>query len=96
MKNEPKNKTGSHAAGALLLAGGAYFAKGPLYRQAVTGVRALTEDLQARFLRQLMTADAATSRVLMWQAASKLSQPQVEYRLSGQLHDFVAVFPQCR
>ena len=83
MKNEPKNKTGSHAAGALLLAGGAYFAKGPLYRQA-------------RFLRQLMTADAATSRVLMWQAASKLSQPQVEYRLSGQLHDFVAVFPQCR
>lgn len=49
MKNEPKNKTGSHAAG-----------------------------------------------VLMWQAASKFSQPQVEYLLSGQSHDFVAVFPQCR
>ena len=101
MKNEPKNKNllsrrrflKGIAAGGLLLAGGAYFAKGPLYRQAVTSVRALTEDLQARFLRQLMTADAATSRVLMWQAASRLSQPQVEYRLKGQ-HDSLTVAAQ--
>lgn len=72
------------AAGTLLLAGGAYLAKGTLYRQAVNGMQSLTGDLQARFLRQMITYDAATSRVLMWQADSRLSQPQVEYRLKGQ------------
>lgn len=74
------------ATGTLLLAGGAYFAKGALYRQAVNGLQSLTGDLQARFLRQMITTDTATSRVLMWQADSRFSQPQVEYRLKGQGH----------
>ena len=36
-----------------LLAGGFYFAKGSLYRQAVNGVRGLSGEVEARFLRQL-------------------------------------------
>lgn len=72
------------ATGTLMLAGGAYLAKGSLYRQAVNGMQSLTGDLQSRFLRQMITTNAATSRVLMWQSDSRLSQPQVEYRLKGQ------------
>ena len=72
------------ATGTLMLAGGAYIAKGSLYRQAVNGMQSLTGDLQSRFLRQMITTDAATSRVLMWQSDSRLSHPQVEYRLKGQ------------
>ena len=72
------------ATGTLMLAGGAYIAKGSLYRQAVNGMQSLTGDLQSRFLRQMITTNAATSRVLMWQSDSRLSQPQVEYRLKGQ------------
>ena len=72
------------ATGTLMLAGGAYLAKGSLYRQAVNGMQSLTGDLQSRFLRQMITTDAATSRVLMWQSDSRLSHPQVEYRLKGQ------------
>ena len=72
------------ATGTLMLAGGAYIAKGSLYRQAVNGMQSLTGDLQSRFLRQMITTNAATSRVLMWQSDSRLSHPQVEYRLKGQ------------
>lgn len=67
-----------------LLAGGFYFAKGSLYRQAVNGVRSLSGEVEARFLRQLITSDAAHSRTIMWQSDSPLTNAGVEYRLAGQ------------
>ena len=71
--------------GALaLFAGGIFFAKGSLYRKAANRVHSLTEDLDARFLRQMVTADASRSRTIMWQAEEILTKPAIEYRLKGQ------------
>ncbi|MBR1694394.1 MAG: fibronectin type III domain-containing protein, partial [Selenomonas sp.] len=71
--------------GALgLLAGGIFWAKGTLYRKAANSMRQLTGDLDAQFLRQVITADSAHSRMLMWQAESPLVNPGIEYRLKGQ------------
>ncbi|WP_366846294.1 fibronectin type III domain-containing protein [Selenomonas sp.] len=71
--------------GALaLLAGGMFFAKGAWYRKAANSVRNLTGDLDAQFLRQIITQDAAHSRTLMWQAEAVLNSPAVEYRVRGQ------------
>jgi hypothetical protein len=47
-------------------------------------VRSLTGDLDAQFLRQLITADAAHSRTIMWQAEDVLTNPAIEYRVKGQ------------
>ena len=70
--------------GLALLAGGIYFTKGSLYRKAANSVRNLTGDLDAQFLRQLITADAAHSRTIMWQAEDVLTNPAIEYRVKGQ------------
>ena len=70
--------------GLALLAGGIYFTKGSWYRQTVNSVRNLTGDLDAQFLRQLITADAAHSRTIMWQAEDVLTRPAIEYRIQGQ------------
>ena len=70
--------------GLALLAGGIYFTKGSWYRQTVNSVRNLTGDLDAQFLRQLITADAAHSRTIMWQAEDVLTKPAIEYRVKGQ------------
>ena len=71
--------------GALtLLAGGMFFAKSTWYRKAANSVRNLTGDLDAQFLRQLITADAAHSRTIMWQAEDVLVNPAIEYRVKGQ------------
>ena len=70
--------------GLALLAGGIYFTKGSWYRQTVNSVRNLTGDLDAQFLRQLITADAAHSRTIMWQAEDVLTNPAIEYRVKGQ------------
>ena len=71
--------------GALtLLAGGMFFAKSTWYRKAANSVRNLTGDLDAQFLRQLITADAAHSRTIMWQAEDVLANPAIEYRVKGQ------------
>ncbi len=70
--------------GLALLAGGIYFTKGFWYRQTVNSVRNLTGDLYAQFLRQLITADAAHSRTIMWQAEDVLTNPAIEYRVKGQ------------
>ncbi|MBR3458331.1 MAG: metallophosphoesterase family protein [Selenomonadaceae bacterium] len=73
------------AVGTLgLLAGGLFFAKGSVYRQAVNGMRSLSGEMEARFLRQIITADAAHSRVLMWQSDRPLVSAGVEYRPAGQ------------
>ena len=64
--------------GALgLLAGGIFWAKGTLYRKAANSMRQLTGDLDAQFLRQVITADSAHSRMLMWQAESPLVNPGI-------------------
>ena len=71
--------------GALgLLAGGIFWAKGTLYRKAANSMRQLTGDLDAQFLRQVITADSAHSRMLMWQAESPLVNLGIEYRIKGQ------------
>ncbi|SFA77814.1 purple acid phosphatase family protein [Selenomonas ruminantium] len=70
--------------GLALLVGGIYFTKGSWYRQTVNSVRNLTGDLDAQFLRQLITADAAHSRTIMWQAEDVLTNPAIEYRVKGQ------------
>ena len=67
-----------------LLAGGAFLAPGTLYRKAANGVRSLAGDLDAQYLRQLITADAAHSRTIMWQAEDVLTRPAIEYRIQGQ------------
>ena len=67
-----------------LLAGGAFLAQGTLYRKAANGVRSLAGDLDAQYLRQLITADAAHSRTIMWQAEDVLTRPAIEYRIQGQ------------
>ena len=71
--------------GALtMLAGGMYFAKGSLYRKATNSVRRLTGEVDEQFLRQLITADPAHSRTIMWQAENVLENPVIEYRRKGQ------------
>ncbi len=68
-----------------LLAGGAFLAKGTLYRKAANGVRSLAGDLDAQYLRQIITADAAHSRTIMWQAEDVLNKPAIEYRIKGRI-----------
>ena len=71
--------------GALtMLAGGMYFAKGSMYRKATNSVRRLTGEVDEQFLRQLITADPAHSRTIMWQAENVLENPVIEYRRKGQ------------
>ena len=71
--------------GALtMLAGGMYFAKGSLYRKAANSMRRLTGEVDEQFLRQLVTADPAHSRTIMWQAENVLENPVIEYRRKGQ------------
>lgn len=41
-------------------------------------------DLSIRFLRQIITKDAATSRTLMWESQTPLRQPVVELQLPNQ------------
>ena len=71
--------------GALgLLLGGIFMAKGTLYRKAANSMRSLAGEIDARFLRQLITKDSAHSRTIMWQADNVLRDPGIEYRLKGQ------------
>ena len=71
--------------GALgLLAGGIFWAKGTLYRKAANSMRRLTGEVDEQFLRQLVTADPAHSRTIMWQAENVLENPVIEYRRKGQ------------
>lgn len=70
--------------GGILLGGGALLAQGALYRKVANKVRQAEGNLDAQYLRQLITADPSASRTLMWQAEEPLAQPGVEYRLKGQ------------
>ncbi len=42
-----------------------------------------TSDLNAKFLRQIISADNSTARCIMWQADSKLNFPKVEVKLKN-------------
>ena len=70
--------------GGLLLGGGAFLSKGVWYRQAANGMRKLGSDLDYQYLRQVIAADPASASTIMWQSASTLSTPKVEYRRQGQ------------
>lgn len=71
--------------GALgLIFGGVFMAKGTLYRKAANSMRNLAGNVDARFLRQMITADSAHSRTIMWQAENVLTSPGIEYRVKGQ------------
>lgn len=70
--------------GGILLGGGALLSQGNLYRKITNGVRKLEGNLDAQYVRQIITADSSASRTLMWQAESALSKPGVEYRFKGQ------------
>ena len=41
----------------------------------------LKKNLEVKFLRQVITSDSKSSRCLMWQADSPMTEPQVEVRL---------------
>ncbi len=69
--------------GGLLLGGGAFLSKGVWYRQAANGMRKLGSDLDCQYLRQVIAADPASASTIMWQSASTLSTPKVEYRRQG-------------
>ena len=70
--------------GGILLGAGAFLSKGSLYRTTANRIRSLEEAADAQYLRQVITGDAATGRVIMWQGESALSRPGVEYRIKGQ------------
>ena len=42
-----------------------------------------TSDLNAKFLRQIITSNSATSRCLMWQTDLKMTDPKVEIKLKN-------------
>ena len=43
----------------------------------------LSSDLNIKFLRQIITKDSATSRCLMWQSDSKMTEPKVEIKIKN-------------
>lgn len=66
------------AAGA---AAGAVFLPGTqVFRAAKNGVRSLAADLDARYVRQVITAEPARSRTIMWEAEAAQAAPKLEYR----------------
>lgn len=73
---------GSFGTLGLLAAG--LWAGESLQRNITRGMNSLSGNLETDFLRQLITADAAHSRTIMWQMDKAMTSPQVEYRLKGQ------------
>lgn len=71
-------------AGLGLIGTGAYWLpKTGLFRAAKSNVRALSGDLDAQYVRQIITTDPATSRRIMWETMNDLKSPAVEYRPAG-------------
>lgn len=50
-----------------------------------------SNDLNAKFLRQIITSDCSTSRCLMWQVDSKMKNPEVEIKIKNS--DATEIFP---
>lgn len=72
------------AAGVAAAAAAATFVPGTqVFRAAKNGVRSLAAGLEARYVRQVMTASPSTSRTIMWAAAAPIAEPAVEYRLAA-------------
>lgn len=70
--------------GALLMASGGYIVNEKLYSNASDDLNPFSEKLSINFLRQIITTDSATERLIMWQTNNKLLSPKVEYRVHGQ------------
>lgn len=69
--------------GSVLLAGGAALGKSRVGRRASNSVKSLGADSRAQYLRQLVTADCAGSRCIMWESEKILQEPQIEFRRQG-------------
>ena len=69
---------------AALLVGGIFFTKDFLLPKAASSLSGPTEHLDVMFLRQIITADAAHSRTIMWQTEKVLQDPALEYRRKGE------------
>ena len=77
----------------VFLGGGAVLAKTSMYRDAVNHAKAITGELSAQYLRQIITADSTQGRTIMWQGDQPLSSPLLEYRVKGQ-EDVTSLQPQ--
>ena len=66
------------AGGGAILCGAAFFAKNIFSQKAATDIFA------PQYLRQIITADVARERVIMWQAENAPINAAVEYRLKGR------------
>ena len=72
------------AAGLGLIGVGLYALPGTsLLRRAQNNARLLTGDMHARYVRQLITANPATTRRIMWQSDTPLTDAAVQYRPKG-------------
>ncbi len=82
-------------SGFVIGSGGIFSGCNELYRSAENSLNSLgekiTSDLDAKFLRQIITSDPATSRRLMWQTDSKMSAPTVEVKIKNS--DDAKIFP---
>ena len=71
----------------LLLSTGCGFwettAKPTIKKSAQDAVRRLTGEIDARYIRQIITANPAVSRMIMWQSDAAEETAGVEYRLPG-------------
>jgi len=69
--------------GILAAGGGVYtLRKTSIGRDIENQARGLLQDKQAQYVRQMITADNATSRRIMWQVADPMTSPQIRLRLS--------------
>ena len=73
------------ASGIFLTGGGIFSGCGDFSKNAEKNFQSLekkfTVDLDAKFLRQIITKNSATSRLVMWQTDSKMSEPKLEIKL---------------
>ena len=74
-------------SGIVLGSGNLFAGCNELSRSAENSLHSLekkfTSDLNAKFLRQIITSDSATSRCLMWQTDSKMTAPTVEVKIKN-------------
>ncbi len=77
----------------VLAAVGYFLPQTSFFRSAKNSAQALTGDLQAMYLRQLITANPARDRRIMWQADTQLETPGVEYRAKNST-DSVSVIAE--
>ena len=68
----------------IILGGGEIFSScGEISKTAEEVEKKIAGDLDAKFLRQIITKNPATSRTLMWQTDSKMIEPKIEIKLKN-------------